>query len=252
MSELQKRIQKVQRRESGARMGFGPVSKELPRAMLLIARAADAAGAKASVEAGADLALIDAADASAAATALAALDKKAGAGAVVPSLDEAGAAALRAAGCDFVVSGLATTAAAAVKTDEMGQVVVASSALDDTTLRALGPLQLDALFLERENGPMTLGQQLEVVRIASLSNCVLLVTTGVEVSLQELRVLRDSGCAAVVIPAGASKEAIGQLVERLKAVPPPRKGGKKEHDIAMVPSLASHAEEHDHDDEDDE
>jgi hypothetical protein len=249
VSELQKRIQKVQRRETGARIGFGPVSKEQPRAMLLIARAADAAGAAAAVEAGADAVLVEA-DTDAAAKVIAEVGAKACPGALTGSLDEAGAAALRAAGCDFVISTLDGTAAAAVKTDEMGQVVEASGTLDEATLRALGPLGLDGLYVNAA-GAMTLAQQLGLVRLASLSGAPLIVAVAAEATVEELRVLRDSGAAAIVAPGGATPAVLGELVTRLKAVPAPSKGKRKD-EVALLPALLGRGEEeHDHEADDD-
>lgn len=251
MSELQKRIQKVQRRESGARLGFGPVTKESVRAMLLVARVADGDAAAAATAAGADAVLVAAASAAAAATVISGLDKTSCPGALIPAMDEAGAEALRKSGCDFAIGSLDGTAAAAVETNEMGHVVDASSPLEEGTLRALAPLGFDALFVDHSAGGMTLGQQLGLVRLASLAATPLLVGVPAGVSIQELRVLRDSGCAAVVAPLGASAADLVGIVERLKAVPAPSKGKKKD-EVPLLPSLLGHQEaEHDHDEDDD-
>ncbi|MFN0094356.1 MAG: hypothetical protein ACKVVT_06220 [Dehalococcoidia bacterium] len=248
MSELQKRIQKVQRRETGARLGFGPVTREQPRAMLLIARVADANGATA----GADAVVVVVDSAAAAAVVVGGLDKKSCRGALVPALDEAGAVALRQAGSDFAISALDTTAAIAVKTDDMGHVVDASGPLDEATLRAMAPLGLDGLFVDHSAGGMTLGQQLGLVRLATLANTPLLVGVAAGATVEELRVLRDSGCGGVVAPLGASAEELVALAERLKAVPAPSKGKKRE-DSPTLPSMFGGSEaEHDHDDDDDE
>lgn len=67
------------------------------------------------------------------------------------------------------------TEATAVDTDRMGHVAVASSALDDTTLRSLAPLGLDGLYVTRTPGNMTLATQLQLVRIASFASAPLLV-----------------------------------------------------------------------------
>lgn len=69
MSQLQKRIQKLQRRE-GPGIGFGRVSREQPRAMALIATARNAAEIQAALDAGADGVLVDAGGATAAAAAM--------------------------------------------------------------------------------------------------------------------------------------------------------------------------------------
>jgi 2-keto-3-deoxy-6-phosphogluconate aldolase len=170
MSQLQKRIHKIQRRE-GPGIGFGRVAREQPRAMALIATARNAAEAQAAIDAGADAVLLDAGGASAAAAAMKDIaSEKLAVGAGLASLSEADAGALNDAHCDFVVSPLETTDSAAVDTEKMGQLVVATLDMDDNTLRALGPLGLDGLFVQRDPGPMTLAQQLGLVRLANCAS----------------------------------------------------------------------------------
>jgi len=245
MSQLQKRIQKLQRRE-GPGIGFGRVSREQPRAMALIATARTAGEIQAALDAGADAVLVDAGSAPGAAAAMNGIaSEKLAIGAGLASLSESDAGTLRAAHCDFVVSPLDTTDSAAVDTERMGQLVVATLDMDDNTLRALGPLGLDGLFVQRDAGAMTLAQQLGLVRVASFAATGLVVTVEPSAGVGELRVLRDSGAIAVVAPAGASVEALATLAETLKAVPAPKKGKRDGGDIAIVPASKSG----DHEDE---
>ena len=58
----------------------------------------------------------------------------------------------------------------------MGQLVVAAEGVDDTTLRSLGPLGLDGLFVQRPTGAMTLATQLGLVRLATFASAQLMVT----------------------------------------------------------------------------
>ena len=251
MSQLQKRIQRLQRRE-GPSIGFGRVTREQPRAMALVATARNAAEVQAALDAGADAVLVDAGSASAAAAAMKDVaSEKVAVGAGLAGLSEADAELLRNARCDFVVSPLETTDSAAVDTEKMGQVVVATLDMEDNTLRALGPLGLDGLFVQRTAGAMTLAQQLGLVRVASFASTGLLVTVETSAGVGELRVLRDSGALAVVAPAGASAEALKTLGETLKAVPAPKKGKREGNDIAIVPaSKAGSAEEEGGEEED--
>ncbi|MCK9520189.1 MAG: hypothetical protein M0R74_14370 [Dehalococcoidia bacterium] len=246
MSQLQKKIQRIQRRENSRGFGFGQAAREQPAAMLLGAIVNDAATAKAAVEAGADVVLFQGKDAQTVAPAIRELNgEKLTAGAWVETLDESGAASLRDAGCDFAISTLEATSSAAVDTDAMGQVIVVSPEMDDTTLRALGPLSLDALFVERPLTGMTLKDQLALVRLASFASTPLLVSVAAEASPAELRVLRDSGTALVVPPAGTAPDALAKLLQALKDVPAPRRGRRESGEIAIVPSVPSG---HDHDD----
>ena len=239
MSELSKRIGRIQRREGSGGMGFGTARRDAPRAMLLAAVASSTADAKVAAEAGVDVLLLDAPTAADAARAIKPLGKVC-AGARLPSLDPAGAASLREAGCDFVISPAATTASTAVDTEAMGQVLTVADTVSDTTLRALGPLGLDALFVDGDRSTTTIAGQLELVRLASLSGVPLAVAVPAKSTAAELRVLRDSGVAIVVVPRGTAAPELAALIEALKAVPAPRKG-RTGGDIAIVPA-ASHVE----------
>jgi hypothetical protein len=205
--------------------------------MALVATAKSSSEAKAAIDAEVDAVIIDAGDAVAATKAMDGIaTEKLAIGALLPSLSEADATALRKAKCDFVISPLDTTDSAAVDTEKMGQAIRASQEMEDNTLRAIGPLGFDGLFVQRTAGAMTLGQQLDLVRLASFASTGLIVTVEASATVGELRVLRDSGALAVVAPAGASSDDLKKLSETLKAVPAPKKGKREGNDIALVPS----------------
>ncbi len=249
MSQRQKRIQNLQRRE-GPAIGFGRVSREQPRAMGLIATARNAAEIQAALDAEADAVIVDAGGATAAAAAMQGIaSDKLAIGALLARLSEADAAALREAKCDFVISPLDTTDSAAVDTEKNGQAVVASLDMEDNTLRALAPLGLDGLFVQRAGGAMTLGQQLGLVRLASFASTGLIVTVEAGAGVGELRVLRDSGTAAVVAPAGTSPDGLKALSDTLKAVPAPKKNKREGSDMAIVPATRGGEEEEEHEHE---
>ncbi len=250
MSQLQKAITRIQRRESIGGLGFGQARREAPRAMLAGVIANDAAAARALLDAGADIVLVRAKDAAGALKALKAVaDGKVCVGVQVSALDVAGAEALHEAKCDFVVSPLESTAAAALDTERMGHVLSAGPELDDTTLRALGPLGLDALFIEPEASDTSLAGQLALVRLSSFTGTPLLVATTPAATVAELRVLRDSGCAAVVSPGGTTVEQMTQLIANLKAVPAPKKNRREGAEMAIVPSAAQASSEEEDDEE---
>ena len=105
-------------------------------------------------------------------------------------------------------------------------------------------------MVELPGGPMTLKEQLALVRLSSFSNTQLVVVVDPSAATADLRVLRDSGAAAVIVRDGSTPEQIEALVESLKAVPPPRKG-KEGREIALVPSVAAaQAEEEEEEDDD--
>lgn len=244
MSTLSKKITKIQRHEGGS-FGFGVQHHEPPRSILLGAFAADADAVAAAVDAGADVVIVRGSDAAKAISGAKA--DGIALGAWVDALDGATAEALREAGCDFVVSSLAGTVATAVDTEKMGQVITSEEALDDTTLRALGPLGLDCIFVEHATGAMTLQQQLGLVKVASFASTPLMLTVAAEADIPELRVLRDSGTAVVVVPEGTGAEALTALGQRLREIPTPKRGRNNGREIALVPSTPAH-----HDEEEDE
>ena len=249
MSQLQKRIQKLQRRD-GPAIGFGRVSREQPRAMALIATARNAAEVQEALAAEVEAVVVDAGNAAGAVASMQGIaSDKLAIGALLGSLSEADAGVLRDAKCDFVISPLDTTDSAAVDTEKIGQAVVATLEMEDNTLRALAPLGLDGLYVERGGGAMTLGQQLGLVRLASFASTGLIVTVEVGASVGELRVLRDSGTVAVAAPAGTSAEGITTLSDTLKAVPAPRKNKREGSDIALVPAAKNGDEGEEHEEE---
>lgn len=251
MSQLQKAIIRTQRREVTGGLGFGQVRKEQPKAMLAGVAASGEAAAKALLAAGADLVLIRAKDAAGALKALKSVASgKSCVGVQVSALDAAGAEALHKAHCDFVVSPLDSTAAAALDPEKMGHVLIGSADLDDTTLRAMGPLGLDALYVELEAGAMTLASQLALVRLSSFSSTALLVAVNADAPIAELRVLRDSGVVAVIAPESTTVEQIESLIANLKAVPPPKKNKREGAEMAIVPSMASKGGDGEVDDDD--
>jgi hypothetical protein len=101
---------------------------------------------------------------------------------------------------------------------------------------------------------MKLAGQLGLVRIASFASTGIMATVDAGASVSDLRVLRDSGVVAVVAPASSSAEDLAEIVTRLKAVPPPRKGKREgAGDMALVPSVkAAAAPEEDDGEEEDE
>ncbi|MEX0782831.1 MAG: hypothetical protein WD557_09290 [Dehalococcoidia bacterium] len=253
MSRLQKAISRIQRREPARGIGFGARSRGEPRAVLLGVLAEKGAGAKAALEAGADIAIIRAASGAAAVTEAKAAsggNNDTALGVWLDELDDATSSALAEAGCDFAVGSLDGTAATAVDTERMGQVLVAESAMDDTTLRALANLGLEALLVEHGKGAMSLADQLQLVRLASFASTPLLVTVASDAPVAELRVLRDSGVACVLLAAGSSIAEINALSDRLRAVPA-RKSRRDGAEMALVPSVAAAGAHHEEEEDDD-
>ena len=127
----------------------------------------------------------------------------------------------------------------------MGHVLAVTGDIDDTRLRTLGPLNLEGLFVKRPAGNMTLVQQTDLIRLASLAGAPLLVSSDAGATVAELRVLRDSGAAAIVALEATSQAELKTLGETLRSVPPKAKP-QTGRDMPLVPSMgASHEHEED-------
>src|SRR5690606_17916526 len=136
--------------------GFGQVAREKPRAVLLGALVRDARAGQQAVDAGVDLLIVRANDAAGAAKVLNEIgDVKPPRGVWLSELGIDDGKAMVDAGADFVASPLDGTIAEAVDGDAIGQVLAVTQDMEEATLRALGPLGLDALFVKRPGGEMT-------------------------------------------------------------------------------------------------
>lgn len=250
MSQLLKVIARAQRGE-GPRMGFGTGGREKPRAMALGVLARDASGASEAIEADVDFVIVRAGDASEAATAIGEIgETRTPVGVWLSELDVDGAKKLAEAGADFVASPLEGTKAEAVDTDALGHILAVTGEIDDTTLRTLGALGLDGMFVKRPAGEMTLQTQVDLARLAVLSGMDLLVSSQAEVSSSELRVLRDSGAVAIVATDGSTGDELRALNDRLRTIPPKRSKARA-NDAPLLPTAPPAAEEHDHEHDDD-
>lgn len=247
MSQLKKKIERLQKRD-GPPIGFAKVARDQPSAMLLGVIAGDAKVTTQALQAGADFAVVRAESKAAGGTVKQLVGEGACIGAWLPSLDEAGAEALREAGCDFAICSPEGTVSAAVDTDKMGHVLeIPREGFEDSMLRALGPLGLDALLYEGEATGLTLAGQLQLVRLAAFSSTPLLAVLATDPSPSDLRTLRDSGCGGVIVSGDLKAGRIQALLEALKSVPAPRRPRRDSPDVAIVPSMAAHA---DHEEED--
>jgi len=251
MSNLKKAIERAGRREGG-QLGFAQVSQAKRRAMLLAIAADDASAAEAAAEGGADIVLLSAKNARDAARELGRLGSlKVPVGPVLAALTSEDATVLRDARCDFVVSPLTGTAAGALDANVMGHALALEQTVDDATLRALGPLGLDALVVDAPRASFSVADQLALVRVAQLASTPLIVRLATRPDPGDLRALRDSGVAIVAAPPGSKQGDLQDLISGLQAVPELRKREGRGPEIALLPSLLGGAHEHDDDGEPD-
>ncbi len=246
MSKLKKAMERAGKRENTP-LGFARMEQAKRRAMILAVNAGSNKEASNAVAAGVDAVLLTGSVDAAAVKAAGEVP----AGVIVDELSNAAATKLAEAGIDFIASPFARTTATAVDTNRTGHVISLDGDHDDATLRALGPLGLDALLVDRGADPLTLEQQAKFVRLAQLTSTPLLFKVTASIDGDELRVLRDSGGAGVVLPAGTSPADIEAMIKRLQEVPDAHRKDRGS-DIAVLPALLGRSHEHEEEEEPDE
>ncbi len=158
-------------------------------------------------------------------------------------------ASLRQAGADFVVLETEAGLAEALLEENVGFVLDFRGEAEDTRLRLLGDLGLDALITPAPDGTLTIERLLELRRVTALSRTPLLVELSADADASRLQALRESGVAGVIID-GSSLSKLGKLRETIAALPP-RGRRREERSQAVVPSAAAVAyTDHDEDDDD--
>ncbi len=240
MSKLSDRIRRAGKADP-APFGFAAAARRPTAATLLtIVRLSASEGGKAAdaAKAGAD-AVIFAGDAGKLKDA-----GEAVLGATPDKTDRKSVAALRDAGADFVVLSHEALAEAMLE-EKVGFVLDLRSELDDTHLRLLADLALDAIILPALKSPVTVEKLIELRRISALARAPLLVEDDGAADASLLQLLRESGAAGVVVPSSAIGK-LGGLRERISALPT-RGKRREDHAEALVPAQA---QGHDHGDDD--
>lgn len=244
MSKLSDRIRRASKVEP-APMGFAAAARRAPSPTLMTVvrlsasesgKAGDAgkAGADAVILSGDAGKLKDAGDAIL--------------GAAPDKTDRKSVAALRDAGADFVVLSPDAPAEAMLE-EKIGFVLELRTELDDTHLRLLSDLTLDAVIVPGPKAPFTVERLLDLRRVASLARAPLLVEDDGNADTPLLQLLRESGVAGIVVGASAIVK-LGELRERIVAIPA-RGKRREEHAEALVPAQAQGHDHGDYDGDDD-
>lgn len=246
MSKLTDRIRRASRVEP-APLGFAPAARKVPASTMVVAirLAANEAGKIGdAANKGATVVILDG-------SAEKLREAKATGDAIIglklEKPDRKEAAAAREAGADFLLIDEATLAETLLD-DKIGFVMSVSSDLEDTRLRLLSDLNLDALLVAAPEPPVTVARVLDLRRVAGLGHAPLLVEVQPDIDASTLQILRESGATGVVIPA-AGIAKLPELLERIASLPV-RGRRKEEHADALVPAQ-SHGHDDDYDDDDD-
>jgi hypothetical protein len=131
---------------------------------------------------------------------------------------------LREAGLDFLV--LEPEAPAGLLQDEKGTFLLhLREELTEAQLRALGALDVDALYLESEPGRPTIRRQMDLQRISGLARRPLLLPVRTDAQQEDLLSLREAGVVMVAVDLrerGAA-DSIRRLRGAIETLPPRRR-----------------------------
>ena len=193
MSKLSKKIRAAGRAEP-APLGFTSVTSRVRQNSLLCGvRLRDPAAAASAAEKGADFVILEDI-ARSKIKGVAKVDASVG---VAGDFDSDALEALVKAGVDFVVLAGPGADAAPLAHESVGRVMALDSDLDDTYLRLLGDLGLDALVIAAPEAPLTVERLLAVRRLSALARTPLLASAKPDIDEKSLELLRDSGVAVL-------------------------------------------------------
>jgi len=149
---------------------------------------------------------------------------------------------LREAGADFVVLDVDSAMADALLEENIGFILLVRSDADDTRLRLLSDLNLDALVPPAPDGALTVERLLELRRFSALGRTPLLVEVSGDAGVSSVQALRESE--------GSSLGKLEKLRAAIGAMPP-RGRMREERREAMIPAPSMAGHDHDDDDFDD-
>jgi len=165
-------------------------------------------------------------------------------------IDAADTKALIAASVDFIVFEAESTPATALLEEKLGYVLaLKDGADDDTYLRVLESVALDAILLPDWKGPLTLKKQLELRRIAALARKPLLLPVELSVESGDLECLRDAGVSVLLLD--GDMDALPALIKTIEELPGPRRHRETTLEV-LLPRAAEMAAEEEGEEEEEE
>ncbi|MGA2286514.1 MAG: hypothetical protein ABSG55_09630 [Dehalococcoidia bacterium] len=248
MSKLGDRIRKTMRTEA-APIGFRAVRPAKTPQLLTALLLEDADGVAQAVAAGAGAVILKDAKLEDVETAVKAADETP-LGVWPKRIDAADTEALIAASADFVVFEAESTPATALLEEKLGYVLaLKDGADDDTYLRVLESVALDAILLPDWKGPLTLKKQLELRRIAALARKPLLLPVELSVESGDLECLRDAGVSVLLLD--GDMDALPALIKTIEELPGPRRHRETTLEV-LLPRAAEMAAEEEGEEEEEE
>lgn len=228
-------------------MGFG-APKAAPKPTMLVGLlTADTGTAKAAMDKGADVVVLDARQGPLPKDAPASLNGELTAGGWLGEVTPARVDELAEAGLDFVLFDAETTPAAALLKDKLGFVLVLPGNADEHFLRSLEGLNLDAIYLPSLPSPLTVARHLELLRTAMMARKPLACSVPADASKEELEGLRAAGVALLLVE--GDLEGVARLRETVMSLPPRRRNRDERPAVSLPRSQPTVEHEHDEDDD---
>jgi hypothetical protein len=140
-------------------------------------------------------------------------------------------------GCDFIVFGANEVPAAILIEEGVGKVLEVDSSLNDSLIRTISRLPIDAVLLEIREQPLTVRHLMDYTRITSLTGKPSLATLPPGLRTDDLEGLWQAGIRGVVLD--IEQQRLPQVKEAIQALKPAK--GRMKRGIA--PSLPIISEE---------
>jgi hypothetical protein len=241
MSKLKDALRKSGESDGGRALGFAPSSTAKHRSLLVgIHTGAEAGGAKAGLRAGADFAVMHTDDATSAAASIAAADAgPAFFGSHVAKLAEGDGEKLVESGCAFVVVDPERGSAAEAAHEDLGVVIPVDLSAEHRDLQTLSRLDLEAVVVPEEIAGISLSLHASLLRASALTGRRVLVKVAASIAESELKVLRDSGVGALLVPDSASAKAVKGLIDRIESLEPRKPADEGGRHISLGQQSAS-------------
>lgn len=148
-------------------------------------------------------------------------------------------------GLDFLAFEPDHTPATALLAEDLGFVIRLPEGADESYLRSLESISLEAMLIAQPKLPLSAANQIELGRLAMLTHKPLICSVDPTVSKEDLQCLRAAGVAVVLSQSIDGVKALKATVAAL----PPRKVHKEEQ--RTIVSLPRGAAPSDHEDDDD-
>ena len=162
--------------------------------------------------------------------------KKVSWGATVEHLDRELTEAYKSQGSDFLVFGIEGTRADALEEGEMARVLRIPADLEESTLRALEDLPVDAVLLQRPGveAPLALEHLLAIGNVRAAISRYLLLEWDAELTSRDLEHLRDLGVDGIVLNAeNVDADLFKTVRQRIQDLPKRKPKGER-HTMATI------------------